>query len=69
MSARRSAKEEDPLKKYVRGPAPDPPPVLIEAAPKNKLGWDNATVDPVQMQKLEAPGEKEGERIFKGSLP
>jgi hypothetical protein len=48
---------------------PGPPPVLIEAAPKNKLGWDNATVDSAQMQQLAALGEREATTIFTNSLP
>jgi predicted acylesterase/phospholipase RssA len=48
---------------------PSPPPVLIEAAPKNKLGWDNATVNRVQMKHLAALGEREARKIFMNSLP
>ena len=48
---------------------PDPPPVLIEAAPEKKLGWDNAGVDRTVMQDLAAAGESRARAIFMKSLP
>jgi predicted acylesterase/phospholipase RssA len=48
---------------------PSPPPVLIEAAPKNKLGWDNATVNRLQMKRLAALGYREARKIFMNLLP
>ena len=48
---------------------PSPPPILIEAAPENRLGWDNATVDKKGMKELARLGETEAEKIFLNKLP
>lgn len=48
---------------------PSPPPALIEAAPENRLGWDNAGVDSGKMKQLAVLGEKEARKIFTSLLP
>ena len=40
-----------------------------EAAPENKLGWDNATVNRKQMLDLAALGYREARKIFRRLLP